>query len=289
MIPVLLSITASVMLGVGVALQHEAAAAETDVVAMDPRLLQRLVTRKKWLAGVGLGTFGAMFQGAAIATGLLIVVAPIAALHVAVALAFASFRSKRMLASRHWLALAAAVVGLAAFLIAASPQEAADARPALPWAVLLVGVGVAVACARLLAPRLHVSHAAMILAAAAGIGFGHADGMVKVFTGVADSDGWGAVPSHWALAAFGVLSPVCFWLQQSAHNMADITASLPATSAIQPAVGALLGAVMFGESIRGGAAVPVEVFGVVLLLAGVVVLASTPLPQPRLAIGLAEN
>lgn len=278
MLPVVLALIASTMLGVGVAMQHEAAAEQTDVAAMDPRLLVRLIGQKKWLIGMGLGTSGALIQASAIATGLLVVVAPIAALHVAVALGFASFRSGRRLERRHWRALIAAVLGLAGFLIAAAPSAAEDAGPKAPWLLLIAGVLALVVVARSMAGRLAAPRAALLLAAVAGVGFGHADGTIKLITDAADADGWGAAVSLWAFPVWFLLSGTCFWLQQSAHNIADITASLPATSVIQPAVGALLGTLMFGERLRGGFAIPFEVGFVALAIAGVIVLASTPLP-----------
>lgn len=288
MLPIVLAVLASTTLGVGVALQHEAASEETGVALMDPRLLTRLVRRKKWVAGIVVGMVGAAMQGTAIATGLLIVVAPIFALHVAVALGFASFRSKRALERRHWGALAMAVTGLATFLVAASPEET-DSAASVPWAVPIGVVAIGVIAVRIVVGRLPAGRAALAMAAVAGLGFGVSDSMVKSFTDVADADGWSSVPSHWSLAAWGIFSTLSFWLSQSAHNMADITASLPATATLQPAVGALLGSLMFGETIRGGAAIPVEVLAIAVLVTGVVLLASTPLPEPRLATALAEN
>ena len=139
MVPIVLAVLASTTLGMGVALQHEAAAEETDVAVMDPRLLVRLLRRRKWLAGMGLGIAGAALQGAAIATGLLVVVAPIFALHVAVALGFSSFRSKRRLEVHHLVALAIAVIGLAGFLVAAAPRET-DGEAAMPWAIPILSL-----------------------------------------------------------------------------------------------------------------------------------------------------
>ncbi len=286
---ILLASAASVMLGVGVALQHEAAAAESDLATMDPRLLGRLLRRRKWITGSVIGMVGAALQASAIASGSLVAVAPIFALHVGIALGFAAYRTRRPLATRHYAALVMAVVGMAGFLIAAAPQEADDPRATLPWAALIAAVGVAIVAARVLGTRLPPRHAAVVLAMVAGVGFGMGDGMIKVFTNVAESDGWAMVPSHWSFAVWGILGPLCFWLSQSAHQMADITASLPATSTMQPTIGALLGAVMFGESLRGGAAIPVEVICVGLLLAGVLTLASTPLPQPGDALEVADN
>lgn len=283
MMPVLLAVAASTTLGIGVALQHEAAAGEPGLEVMDPRLLGRLIRRRKWLTGMGIGFLGAALQATAIATGPLLLVAPIFALHVGVALAFATWRTGRRLEDRHWWALGAAVVGLAGFLVVAAPETGDGGAASVWWAVPIGAVAVGAVLARLRARHLPPATTALLLATVAGLGFGTSDGLIKLMSEVGDQDGWSAVLSHWALPAWALASTTSFWLSQSAHHAADITASLPATSTLQPTVGALLGAAMFGETLRAGVAVPLEVLFVGLLAAGVLVLARTPLPQPRVA------
>ena len=52
---------------------------------------------------------------------------------------------------------------------------------------------------------------------------------------------------------------------------------MPATSTLSPITAAFLGALMFDEQIRGGWAIPLEVVFAVVLVVGVVLLASSPL------------
>ena len=116
-----------------------------------------------------------------------------------------------------------------------------------------------------------------MLAVAAGLAFGVSDGILKLLTDVADLDGMGQVLSHWSPYAWIIVSPLAFLMQQSAFHSAHIGASMPATSTLSPITAAFLGALMFDEQIRGGWAIPLEVVFAVVLIVGVVSLASSPL------------
>ena len=115
------------------------------------------------------------------------------------------------------------------------------------------------------------------LAALAGVGFGTASSLIKLVTDVADAGGAGEVFGHWSLYAWMAVSPLAFLLQQSALHATHLGAALPATSTLSPSTSCILGALMFGEQIRGGWAVPAEVVLVALMLYGVATLASSPL------------
>jgi hypothetical protein len=52
---------------------------------------------------------------------------------------------------------------------------------------------------------------------------------------------------------------------------------MPATSTLAPTTASLLGAVMFGEELRSGWAVPVELTLFAMMLVGVALLASSPI------------
>src|SRR5262245_24690118 len=63
--------------GTGVALQQNASSQEEPHAVMDPRLVFRLLRRKRWLAGMVIATSGFAFQATAISTGRLVLVEPI--------------------------------------------------------------------------------------------------------------------------------------------------------------------------------------------------------------------
>lgn len=92
---------------------------------------------------------------------------------------------------------------------------------------------------------------------------------------MADAGGAGDVFGHWSLYVWMAVSPTAFLLRQSALHAAHLGAALPATSTLSPSTSCILGAVMFGEQIRGGWAIPAEVVLVALMLVGVATLSSS--------------
>jgi drug/metabolite transporter (DMT)-like permease len=276
-VPVVLALIATVFIGTGIALQHRQASAEDPHAVMDPRLVFQLLRRRTWLLGMATSTTGFAFQATAIATGRLVVVAPISSMNVLVALFLSARHAERRLGPREWRGAAAAVIGVAGFLVVAAPKEAVDADPSVPWFVPLAILASVVVPGVLIVRRRPPSTRGVFLAAMAGLSFGTADALIKVFTETGSDHGLGGVLTHWGLYAWLVVSPTAFLLQQSALHSAHLGAAMPATSTLAPTTASILGAVMFGEQLRGGWAVPIELALFALMLVGVALLASSPL------------
>ena len=277
MVPALLAAVGAVLIGSGIAIQQIVAAEQDAHGVMDPRLMVRLVQRKRWLLGFALSNVGFGFQASAIATGRLVLIEPITATNVLFALLVSANRTGRRLGPREWRGAIAAIVGVGGFLAIANPTEGEGGDPAVPWAVLLAVLAVIVVVGTGLARRAAGTRRAVTLAVAAGFGFGVSDALLKLVTDVADADGVGSLPGHWSIWVWMVASPLAFVLQQNAFHSAHIGASMPATSTLSPLTAAFLGALMFDEQIRGGWAIPFEVLLASLLVFGVVLLASSPL------------
>ncbi|MFA5889802.1 MAG: DMT family transporter [Actinomycetota bacterium] len=277
MIPVFIALVAAVVVGVGASHQQVAARQEEPHAVMDPRLVLRLLRRRRWLIGVAITLGGFGLQAAAIATGRLVVVEPLLATQVLFALLASVRHSGLSLGRREWFGAAATVVGVGGFLVVAAPTASDSASQFVPWSVPLGGVAVVVIIGVMAASRMGASRRALTLALLAGLAFGCSDALIKLVSRIVGDLGVGALLGHWGLWAWLVISPVAFLLQQSAYHASHLAAALPGTSSLQPTTAALLGVAMFGEHVRGGGAVPVEVALVALALAGVVLLASSPL------------
>ena len=275
--PAVLALVAAVLIGTGLSLQHRAAAAEDPHAAMDPRLVLRLVRRATWLVGIGVGFAGFAFEAMAIGSGRLVLVEPIMACSVVFALFLSARHSRRRLGRREWRGVATTVVGVGGFIAVASPSAGVDTSPAVPWLVPL-GLFAALALVGIVVARgLDGERRGVLLAALAGLGFGTASSLIKLVTDVADGGGAGDVFGHWSLYVWMLVSPTAFLLQQSALHATHLGAALPATSTLSPSTSCILGALMFGEQIRGGWAIPAEVVLIALMLVGVATLASSPI------------
>ncbi len=275
--PALLALTAAVLIGAGLSLQHRAAAAEDPHAAMDPRLVLRLLHRKTWLLGMAVGVSGFAFEAMAIGSGRLVLVEPIMACSVLFALFLSARNARRPLGGREWRGVAATVVGVGGFIAIASPSQGPDPSPAVPWLVPIGLFAGLVVVGVLAARHLDGERRGVLLAALAGLGFGTASSLIKLVTDVADAGGAGDVFGHWSLYVWMAVSPTAFLLQQSALHVTHLGAALPATSTLSPSTSCILGAVMFGEQIRGGWAIPAEVVLVALMLVGVATLSSSPI------------
>jgi drug/metabolite transporter (DMT)-like permease len=275
--PAVFALVASVFIGLGIALQHRQASAEDPHAVMDPRLVFRLLRRRTWLLGMAVSMTGFGFQATAIATGRLVVVAPLNSMNVLVALLFSARHAGRRLGPREWRGAAAAVVGVAGFLIVAAPKEAADASEVVPWVVPLGILAAIVVPGVLIARTRPAAVRGVLLAGMAGLSFGCSDALIKVFTEVGGDHGIGGVLGHWGIYAWMLISPTAFLLQQSALHSTHLGAAMPATSTLSPTTASLLGALMFGESLRGGLAIPAELGLFALMLFGVFLLSSSPL------------
>jgi drug/metabolite transporter (DMT)-like permease len=244
---------------------------------MDPRLVLRLFSRRTWVLGISISIAGFGFQATAIGSGRLVMVEPILTLHVLFALLVSARLAGRRLGTNEWRGAALTSVGVAGFLISAHPTEGDHVDQLVPWVVPIGVLAVVVVVGRTAAVRLRPEVRALLLGALAGLSFGTSDAILKLMTDVIDADGLGQLAGHWSLYAWIVISPMAFLLQQSAFHVGHMGAALPATSSLQPCVAAFLGAAMFGEQLRGGWAIPLEVLFAAMVIAGVTVLGRSPL------------
>ncbi|HJR26855.1 MAG TPA: DMT family transporter [Acidimicrobiales bacterium] len=277
MIPALFAAAGAVLIGSGIALQQLVAAEQDEHAVMDPRLVVRLLRRKRWLIGIGLSNLGFACQATAIATGRLVLIEPITATNVLFALLVSSNRTHRRLGPREWRGALAAIVGVGGFLAVANPTEGELGDPAVPWAVVMAAIAVVVVAVTLVARQAAGTRRAVTLAIGGGLAFGVSDAVLKLVTDIGDAEGVDGIVSHWSIWGWMVVSTLAFLLQQSAFHTAHLGASMPATSTLSPVTAAILGAVMFDEQVRGGWWLLPEAVLAGLLVLGVVLLATSPL------------
>ena len=271
-----LALIGATLIGAGLARQHAAASTVDAHAAMDPRLLWHLARRKSWLLGVALANGGFVFVASGIATGHRAIVEPIAATQVLFALVFAARASGRSLRRPEWMAAGAALAGVAGFLIVAAPTHRAGADPAVPWVVPIAALVTLVVGGLIVSRGMIRASRGLVLAGLAGLAFGTGDALIKAMSDTADAHGAGSLLGHWSLYAWMAAGLLALLLQQSAYQSTHLGAAMPATCTLAPTTATVLGAVMLGEQLRGGWAIPFELALFGLLLAGVARLAASP-------------
>jgi drug/metabolite transporter (DMT)-like permease len=240
-------------------------------------LITYALRRGIWLAGFALMIVSFLLQAVALHFGRLSQVQPILTTElvflVIVLVAWFGFTMGR----REWTGVLAVSGGLAGFLYFADPVEGSLSPPMWEWAVAIGTFGAAIVIAVLLALRGPRWWRAAMFGTAAAISFALTAACTKVVSGFAASD-WTSLYRHWqtyALAFFGALA---VFLAQNAIHAGPIVASQSTIVLVDPLASILIGVGLFGDDLRtNGAWGPLEALSLLVMFAGAVVLAHSPL------------
>ncbi|MBV9208385.1 MAG: DMT family transporter [Actinobacteria bacterium] len=258
----------------GAILQRLAAVDRTSTAARPLwRTAIDLVRQPVWLLGALflVGTFA--FQALALYFGPLSVVQPVLVLELIFTLGLRVFLLHDDIASRTWSAALMICVGLAAFLVVASPAEGTHVPDAGQWLVAVGTWGLAVLALLLLSRYGSAARRAALFGAATAVVWSVDAAFVKQTVDLLAHGGLLGLLTHWplyAMIATGVLGTV---LLQGAYAVGPLAASQASMLIVDPLMSIALGIELFGEQLRTGpgyvlgAAVSLAVLG-----AGVVML-----------------
>ena len=223
-----------------------------------------LVRQPAWLLGALflVGTFA--FQALALYFGPLSVVQPVLVLELIFTLGLRVFLLHDGIASRTWSAALTICLGLAAFLVLASPGEGSHVPNAGQWTLAVGTRGLAVLVLLLLSRYGSPARRAALFGAATAVVWSVDAAFVKQTVDVLAHSGLPGLLTHWplyAMAATGVLGTV---LLQGAYAVGPLAASQATLLIVDPLVSITLGIELFGEQLSTG---PGYVLGAVASLA----------------------
>lgn len=257
---------------------------------MSMRQIWILLHQPLWFGGIAAITAGFLLQASALGTGELSGVEPVLVLELPFTLILASRVFRQGLGSREWLPIAAMTIGLAAMLYLLAPS--ASGAPRVHWYVWLVGVAVNLALAGglvLWARRVSAgqdrregsgrrpgSLRAALLAIAAGATFGLTAALMKAMTRTV-TGGIGHLFTDWPLYAMIAEGVLGMFLTQAALNAGKLIAAQPGLTLSDPLISVLWGVLAFHEQVRQGWFVLGEVACAAVIVAGVIMLARSPL------------
>ena len=241
-------------------------------------LLLLLLRRPVWLLGIGLAGVSGLFHAVALGRGSLIEVESIMVTSLLFALGLGIIVSGIKVSSRDWLGALATIVGLVVFLLCADPK---DGDYSIPARTALIGVVVfAIVIAALVALAMRSTRPntrAALFGTAAAVSLGSAAVVLKVI----DAD----LSSHSPF--LGLLAPLAFLglcefgallLQQVAFRQGSLAAALAPFVGGNPLVAGAVGIIIFGERFHHSLGDLIgALVGIGLVVAGIVVLASSPL------------
>jgi drug/metabolite transporter (DMT)-like permease len=289
-VAVALAVTAAATFAVANVVQQRIAARLRSDTAFDTAVLLKLIRRPLWLAGLVAVALSLSLQATALDLGRLVVIEPVLASSLLFALALAAWADHRRMRPAEWLAALATFAGLVVFLSVGRPSGGVStAKPSLLALAALAAVLAAV-ISGLLAKRMSPLRRALTLGVGGGIAAGVTDALTKTVAALFGAHQLGALADvrPYLLVFIGLLT---YTIQQNGYRAAGLAAFLPVFSVLDPAVGSLLGLLLYHEHLGGGAGrVAAEVAAVLAAAWGISRLArSTAEAEPIEPIPVLRN
>jgi hypothetical protein len=249
LVAAVLALLAAFFFAMASVLQQRAASTVPDADALKARFVTRLLRQPIWLAGFALDAVGYFTQAVALAFGTLIVVQPLLVTMLLFALPLGARFAGRRLAREDWRWALVLTVGIATFLVVGDPTAGVDRGSAARWFAVLIVLYPIVAALVVAGAARTGAVRALLLGSAAGVCYGITDAFTKsVVRGV--DDGIAGILDNWETWALIVTIIAGAFLQQSAYQAGGLPASLPAITGLEPAVGIMLGIVIYQERFR---------------------------------------
>ncbi|WP_328404489.1 DMT family transporter [Streptomyces sp. NBC_00390] len=283
-LPVLFALCAALSNAVATVLQRKAALSVPRSEGLRAGLMVDLLRRPLWLAGIGAVIAAGVCQALALATGPLTVVQPLFILELPLTLVVASLLMHRGLPRSGWLAVAVVVVGLGVALAAASPSGNRTHVALDRWipALAVCVAAVVVLCLTAIKhPEGRIR--AGCLGAATAIGFAVTAALMKASMHILDDYGVAAFFTSWQTYAFAAVGGGALFLLENAMQAGPLVASQPALTLGDATVSMVLGIIIYEEHVRAGWWLLPQLLGVALIAAGVLALARIPLTQSLVA------
>jgi len=240
-------------------------------------LVRYMIRRPIWLFGFVVMGAGYASQAVALHLGSLNVVQPLMISELVILVLVLWLWYSTPLRPRDFVSAVAAAIGLGAFLVFSAPTDGTM----VPSNALWLGVGalivLSVALLSVLARGGPPWRRAMLLGAAASVGFALLSAITKAMTNLFVT-GWSALFGSWELYALCVIGLGSFVIMQSAFQVGPFAASQSTLILVNPFVSILVGHLLYGERLRGGPLyASLEVLSLAVMVAGALGLSTSSL------------
>ena len=260
---------------VSVLTRHVASTADPDRPT-GTRLVGYLLRNPRWLAGWAAQVGAFAFQAVALQLGQVSVVQPLLVTELVMALALRRVFFHQEIAWAAWGGAAAAVAGLAVFIVAAEPRGG-DAGPASGhWTAAVIACAVVVAALVAGASGGSPSRRAALYGLAGGITWALEATFIKSATDDLARAGLSGLFTHWPVYAVAVGGAAGVVIEQAALQSGPLRVSQPMLTITDPIVSIALSVWLFGEYfVLNPAVLAAAAAGFLVMCGGVVVLSLT--------------
>ena len=239
--------------------------------------LRDMVRRPAWIGGTAIFAVAVALQALALSQGSVALVQPILVMELPFTLLLGWWILGGPLRGYEWFCVGTMAVGLVVLLGSLRPHGGAALETGvLAWVIgtviTLVVLGLAVYAG---AHSGRVGRAGLY-GIAAGIGSGFVAVIVKAMADALEQGGVPAVLGTWQTYLLLPVAPIAFVTLQNALRAGRLLASQPGLTLGNPILASIWGVGLLGEQVSGGFAVLGGLVGAVLLAAGVVLLARSP-------------
>jgi drug/metabolite transporter (DMT)-like permease len=275
-IAVILALLAGASNALASVLQRRVAKAAPDSEAFKIALILDLLRSPVWLGGIGALIAAFVLQAAALSIAGLSLVQPLLAVELPFTMIFIAWLPPRGLTHVPWTAVILLSLGLAVLLLALSPDEGYHLPSDTAWVIATVGTAGCIAGLITLSRLFRGPVRAVLLGITTSVGFA----LTAAFMNSVTHDferGLGAILTSWQLYAMALAGLASLFLLQNALQSGSLVAVQPALTISDPVASIILGVYLFGEDVRGGPWILLEVAGMALLLLGSIGIARSPL------------
>jgi len=240
-------------------------------------LMAHAIKRGIWLIGFALMLVEFGLQATALRFGQLSVVQPVLTTELLFLLLILGVWFHYRLGWQEWVGALVIVAGLGGFFLSAAPSGGNALPTDHQWLVasaILIGTIVGFIAAARHGPRWW---RAASFGAATAVTAAYSAGLTKAITSYT-TEGWGHVFTHFQPYMLAVTGLGTVFLIQNALHAGPITASRTTMVTLNPLVSIVLGITLFSDRLRSGPGwITLELLALGVLVAGVVVLARSPL------------
>ncbi len=270
-------------------LHQRAASSRPKTEQFSPRLLLSLAKNKLWLLGLGTVALSYAFQAIALALGPLALVQPLIVSELVFAIPISVRLRGLRIGALEWAGIGSVVAGLGLAIVSAAPTQGNPLQPISVWVYGLGAVTVVAGLSVLVGRSVRGPARASLFALAGATVLALQSALFGATIALLRRDVTVAFAA-WQPYALIVASALGGFLVQNAYHAGPLAASMPVMDAALPLTGIALGLGLFGEQIRTSAlALTGTSVGLVLLLAGIIVLDTSPLIRREQRIESAEQ